>query len=85
MSRLDDAISRANDWQRAVLQEWARRNPEPQKIKMGYLGFIEIVPTLCTCSVCHSPALIIPDDQPPARGFVLCSQCSAPKGAAFAP
>lgn len=84
MSRLDDAIAKANDWQRAVLQEWARRNPEPQKIKMGYLGFIDIVPTLCTCSRCQSPALIIPDDQPPARGFVLCPQCSAPNMAASA-
>jgi len=78
MSRLDEAMARANDWQRMVLQEWSRRNPEPQRIKMGRrFGFVDIVPTLCICSVCRSRALIIPNDQPPSRGFVLCPRCSA--------
>lgn len=79
MTRIEEAIGRAEtDWQRSLLQEWARRNPNPPQIKAGRLGAIDIVPTLCTCSICGSPAVIIPaGDIKPARGFVLCPQCSS--------
>lgn len=78
MTRIEEAIGRSeSDWQRSVLQEWARRNPKPLQIKAGHLGMVDIVPTLCTCGRCRSPAIIIPDNKiKPARGFVLCPQCS---------
>jgi hypothetical protein len=78
MSRLQDAIARAETpFQKAVLEEWARRNPQPAQIKAGHLGYIDVVPTLCMCGRCRTPAIIIPDPEiKPARGFVLCPQCS---------
>jgi hypothetical protein len=70
MSRLEDAMDRAEtDFQRNALREWARRNPTPNTIGKPP---IDLVPTLCICSKCSAPSLIIPDDEPPARGFVLC-------------
>lgn len=73
-----EAIARAEtDFQRAVLQEWGKRNPEPKQFSGGYLGPIDWIPTLCICSVCKTPSVIIPDeDIKPAKGFVLCPQCS---------
>jgi hypothetical protein len=86
MSQLDDTIARAEtEWQRSLLQEWGRRNPKPNRIKAGYLGFIDIVPTLCQCSACGTPSVIMPAHEiAPSRGFVLCPQCSAAKGVALA-
>jgi hypothetical protein len=83
MTKLEETIGRAEtDWQRSLLQEWGRRNPTPNRIKAGYLGFIDIVPTLCTCSVCGTPSVIMPAHEiTPSRGFVLCPQCSAIKEA----
>lgn len=77
-SRLEEAISRAEtEFQRMVLMEWGRRNPTPARIYAGYLGWLDVVPTLCVCSECETPSVIIPDPEiVPARGFVLCPNCS---------
>lgn len=70
--------SATSDWQRMVIQEWARRNPAPARIKAGHLGWVELTPMACTCSRCAAPSVIIPDQSIlPARGFVLCPNCSA--------
>lgn len=77
-SRLEETFERAEtEWQRQVLREWGRRNAKPAQIMAGCLGAIDVVPTLCICSRCETPAVIIPDQEiVPARGFVLCPQCS---------
>jgi len=77
-SRLEETIDRAeSEFQRMALIEWGKRNPLPARINAGYLGWLDVVPTLCYCTECRSPSLIIPDPAiVPARGFVLCPNCS---------
>lgn len=81
---LQEALGRAkSDFQRAVLQEWDRRNPRPLMIKAT--PPMPIVPTLCVCLKCRGDAIIIPDQEIiPARGFVLCPVCSVPATQAVA-
>lgn len=84
--RFARALERATtDWQRSLMQEWFKRNPEPlcfgnARAPLDRLNFI--VPTACTCLECGSPSVIMPCQEiEPARGFVLCPNCSVPKAA----
>jgi hypothetical protein len=70
-------------WQRAVIAEWHRRNPQPVEMTYGTLT-VRCVPRGAYCLGCGTQGVQFPADDLKAKiasgadcnGYFICPQCS---------
>lgn len=74
-------------WQRAVIEEWCRRHPEPRVLTFGKGKgqlTVNMVPRGVYCARCRTPSVLFPGDPEineveNNKGYCICPKCSMPK------